>query len=315
MFKSSKILVLGGSGLLGSALIKKLRDDAFDNILAPNHLELDLTDSNAVMAYFKTNQPDTVFLCAARVGGIIDNKTYPVDYLNTNLKIQLNCFEASFAMECKSFVFYGSSCMYPKNSEQPIKEEYLFDGKIEETSQGYASAKIAGITACKSYNIQYPNKCRYIALIPNSMFGPNDNFNLSSCHVLSALIKRFHDAAKENQKEIFLWGSGEPRREFIFAEDVAAASIFAVNNIDSFENMHYNIGSGIDFSIKELANKIADIFHYKGKILWDTSKPDGTYRKLLDSTRFKSFKWQASHSFDDALRYTCEWYMNNLKEK
>jgi len=188
MNKASKILLLGSSGLLGTALFKRLKDKKYNNILSPSRRELDLIDRNEVFEYYKANKPEYVFLAAGRVGGIIDNKSFPVDYLNINLKIQLNCFEGAHFYGAKALVFYGSSCMYPKGAVQPIKENYLFDGKMEETSLGYATAKIAGIIACKSYNIQFPEGCRFIALIPNSMFGPNDNYDLSMCHVLSALI-------------------------------------------------------------------------------------------------------------------------------
>lgn len=311
MYRASKILLLGGSGLLGTALFKKLKERGFENVISPIHSDLDITDRTEVFEVFEENKPEYVFLAAGRVGGIIDNKTYPVDYLNINLKIQLNCFEAAHTYKAKSLVFYGSSCMYPKDAPQPIKESYMFDGKIEETSQGYASAKIAGITACKSYNIQYPNGCRFIALVPNSMFGPNDNFDLNRCHVLSALIRRFHDAKKEFKKEVVLWGSGNPMREFIFSEDVADASVFAVENINKLENTHYNIGSGYDISIKELAEKISEIIGYEGIISWDTSKPDGTYRKLLDSSCFRELEWKPQHDFEDALKLTYRWFQKN----
>lgn len=313
MYKTSKLLILGASGLLGTALMKKLKDNTFNNVLIPEHKELDLLDKRQVFAYFERHKPEYVFCAAGKVGGIVDNKTYPVDYLNINLRIQLNCFDAAHSFGAKAFVFYGSSCMYPKNSPQPIKEEFLFDGKIEETSQGYASAKIAGIIACKSYNVQYPDGCRFIALVPNSMFGPKDNFNLNSCHVLSALLRRFHESKIEGKREVILWGSGNQRREFIFSEDVANASIFVIKNINKLENTHYNLGTGCDISIRELAEKIAEITDYDGKISWDISKPDGTYRKLLDSGKIRDLGWNSECDFESAVKLTYKWFIENNK--
>ena len=259
------------------------------------------------MDFFADDKPEYVFLAAGKVGGIIANKTYRADYLHTNIAIQDNVFEAANRFGVKSLVFYGSSCTYPKQCEQPMKEEYLLTGPIEETSEAYAAAKIAGIIACKSYNIQY-NTNRFIALVPNSMYGPNDNFDPENSHVLSALISKFHKAKEEGTSSIELWGSGSPRREFIFSEDVADASIYAMQHPDIFENRHYNVGTGTDCSIKELAEQIAQVAGFSGDIAWDTSKPDGTPRKLLDSAKFLATGWSPKVDFESGLKATYHWY-------
>lgn len=310
MFKNSKIYVAGHTGLLGSALIKKLREQGFLNVITRTHAELDLTDSTTVDEFFRTEQPEYVFLAAGLTGGIIANKTYPSTFLHTNIAMQDNVFEASHKHNVKHLIFYGSSCVYPKNCSQPIKEEYLLTGEIEETSDAYATAKIAGIIACKSYNNQFKTN-RFIALIPNSMYGPNDNFDPENSHVLSALIKKLHEAKAGRTDKVVLWGSGTPRREFIFSEDVANASIFAMLNADKLRNAHYNIGTGIDYSIKELAGIISGIVGFEGKIEWDTSKPDGTFRKLLDSSRFLSLGWGPVTGFEEGLERTYNWFAEN----
>ncbi len=314
MNKDSKICVIGHSGMLGTALIKKLNEKGFDDIHANTHDELDLTDNREVDDFFKRNKPEYVFLAAGKTGGVMANKTFPAEFLHTNIAIQDNVFEAAQKYDVKHLIFYGSSCVYPKYSKQPIKEEYLLTGEIEETSEAYAAAKIAGIIACKSYNTQY-NTNRFIALVPNSMYGYNDNFDKDNSHVMAALIGKIHDAKVEGKDEIALWGSGSPRREFLFCEDAADASIFAMENSGELENRHYNIGTGIDYSIKELSNIIKSIVGYDGKILWDRDKPDGTSRKLLDSSRFLKFGWKPSVPLDAGLRLTYEWFLNNTEIK
>ncbi|MBI4689572.1 MAG: GDP-L-fucose synthase [Nitrospirae bacterium] len=312
MFKDSRIYVAGHTGLLGSALIKKLGEQGFLNIITRLRAELDLTDSAAVVGFFRTEQPEYVFLAAGLTGGIVANKTYPARFLHTNMAIQDSVFEAANKCNVRRLVFYGSSCIYPKNAPQPMKEEYLMTGEIEGTSEAYAIAKIAGIIACRAYNNQYkPN--RFIALVPNSMYGPNDNFELENSHVLSALIRRLHEARVNKKDKITLWGSGIPRREFIFSEDVADASIYAMMNADKFQNIHYNIGTGVDYSIKEIAEIIARIAGFGGEIFWDTGKPDGTPRKLLDSSRFVAIGWKPSTNLENGLKITYEWYLEDLK--
>ena len=315
MFKDSKIYVAGHTGLLGSVLLKRLESEGYHHLITKCHSDLDLTDQKTVDEFFKKECPEYVFLCAGLTGGIIANQTYPVDFLHTNISIQDNVFQAAQKYDVKHLVFYGSSCVYPKNCPQPIKEEYLFKGEIESTSEAYAIAKTAGIIACRSYNAQFKTN-RFIALLPNSMYGPNDSFDLENSHVLSALTRRFHEAKTNGQEKIVLWGSGKPRREFVFSEDVADASIFAMNNADNLNNtQHYNIGTGIDYSIKELAGKIVNIVGFKGNIEWDISKPDGTLHKLLDSSRFLKLGWKSSTSLEDGLKTTYQWFINNSEKQ
>ncbi len=311
MFKDSRIYVAGHTGLLGSALIKKLNKLGYLNIIVKTHDELGLINQQAVDEFFRNEQPEYVFLAAGLAGGIIANKTYPATFLHTNIAIQDSIFEAAHKYNVKHLIFYGSSCVYPKNCPQPIKEKYLLTGEIEETSEAYAIAKIAGIVACRAYNNQHRTN-RFIALVPNSMYGPNDNFDLENSHVLSALIRKFHEAKIEGKEEITLWGSGKPRREFVFGDDVADASIFTMMNAHKFENRHYNIGTGEDYSIKELAERVARIVGFEGKIEWDVTKPDGAPRKLLDSSRFLNLRWKPSTSIEKGLRATYEWFLKNI---
>jgi GDP-L-fucose synthase len=313
MKKNSAIYIAGHTGLLGSALVKVLKANGYSNILIKTHEELDLTNRLAVELFFNENTIEYIFLCAAKVGGIIGNKNSPASYLHVNLMIQDNIFSMSNKYRIKNIIFYGSSCTYPKMSQQPIKEEYLLSGSIEETSIGYATAKIAGMVGCKVNNIEYKTN-RFICLVPNSMYGPNDNFDLENSHVLSALIRKIDTAKDENLESLTLWGSGMPRREFIFSEDVAHASIFLMKNADKLENSHYNLGTGMDYSIQELTEIISKIVGYNGKILWDSSKPDGTMQKLLDSSRFLAFGWNPTMAFEDGLRLTYEWYLKNKKD-
>jgi GDP-L-fucose synthase len=308
MDKDSRIYVAGHTGLLGSALIKKLESNGFRNVITRTHKELDLTRYDDVKVFFEKNRPEYVFLAAGITGGIIANRTYPYHFLHVNIAIQDNVFEAANEYNVKYLVFYGSSCIYPKESQQPIKEEYLFSGKIEETSEAYAVAKIAGVIACKAYNVQF-NTNKFIALVPNSMYGSNDNFDPDTSHVLSALISKIHNAKEKRENIIQLWGSGKPRREFIYVEDVADASVFTMENADSLVNRHYNIGTGEDYSIKELAMNIATVVRYTGEITWDTTKPDGTPQKLLDSSDFQKLGWKPCVSLEKGLNMTYKWFI------
>lgn len=312
MNKSSKIYVAGHTGLLGTALLKKLKENGFNNIITISYQDLDLTNNLKVDTFFKQNKPEYIFLAAGITGGIIANKTYPAKFLHINISIQDNLFQAAQAHKVKHLVFYGSSCVYPKNSPQPIKEAYLLTGEIEETSEAYAAAKIAGIMGCKAYNNEFKTD-RFIALIPNSMYGYNDNFDKNSSHVIAALITKIHEAKIKNKKELFLWGSGAPKREFLFSEDVADASLFVMANSKKLRNRHYNIGTGFDYSIKELAYIIKSIVKYEGEIFWDTSKPDGTLRKLLDSSELNKLGWKPSVTLETGLRLTYDWYLGNIE--
>ena len=310
MYKDAKIYIAGHTGLIGSALLRKLKEKKYSNILTKTHDELELTDTSCVFDFFDETKPDYVFLSAGKVGGILSNRTSPADYFHTNIAIQDNIFEAARRFTVKHVVFYASSCTYPKQSPQPMKEEYLLTGPIEQTSASYAAAKIAGLYACRAYNKQYDNNC-FIALLPNSAYGPNDNFDLEDSHVLSALIRKFHEASVHGIDTVTLWGSGLPKREFIYSEDVAEASIFAVENAEIMENTHYNIGTGTDYSIRELAEMIAAVTGYKGKIIWDKTKPDGAMQKLLDSTRFLSLGWKPKTDLREGLKKTFQWYKDN----
>lgn len=312
MYKNSKIHVAGHTGLIGSALIGKLKEHGYCNIITRSHAELDLTNKEAVFDFFSSEQPEYVFLAAGKVGGILSNKSYPASYLHINISIQDNVFEAAQKYNVRHLVFYGSSCSYPKDCKQPIKEERFLTGPIEKTSEGYAAAKIAGTIACKAYNDQYGTN-RFIALIPNSAYGPNDNFDLENGHVLSALVHKFHEAKMDQEDSVTLWGSGKPRREFIFSQDVAEASLFAMQNAGELKNHHYNVGTGVDYSIEELAARIAEIVGYDGKIMWDTTKPDGTIQKLLDCSMFLSLGWKPKTDFVKGLKITYQSWQNGRR--
>jgi len=310
MFKGSRIYLAGHTGLLGSALLRELKSHGFSDVVTRTRAELDLTDQRAVFRFFESKRPEYVFLAAGLTGGIQANKDFGADFLHVNLSIQDNCFEAAQRSEVRHLVFYGSSCMYPKEASQPIKETSLMTGPIEPTSDAYAIAKTAGVVACRRYNEQYRTD-RFIALVPNSIYGPNDDFNAAGAHVFSSLIGKLHRAKVEGEKDITLWGSGRPKREFLSSVDAARASIFAVKNARKLGNRHYNIGSGTDCSIKVLAGKIAGVIGFKGDILWDESRPDGTMRKLLDSTDFKELGWEPTVSLDEGIKRTYEWFLTN----
>jgi len=310
MFKDSRIYVAGHTGLLGSAIVKKLRSRGYNEIITRTHSELDLIDQGSVNDFFKKEHPEYVFLAAGLTGGIAANKNYPANFLHTNIAIQNNAFHFAWKYNVKHLIFYGSSCVYPKNCPQPMKEEHLLTGKIEETSEAYAIAKTAGIIACRSYNDQFKRNC-FIALIPNSTYGPNDNFDLENSHVLSALVRRFHEAKSKEKERVILWGSGTPRREFIFSEDVADASFYAMDKAEELRNMHYNVGTGVEYSIKELAEKISKVVDYQGEIEWDVTKPDGAPRKLLDSSRFLRLGWKPSIDIEEGIKKTYNWYIKN----
>lgn len=312
MSKDSKIYIAGHLGLLGSALLSRLK--GHKNIITSSHNKLDLTNSESVDKFFNKERPEYVFLSAGLTGGIVANKNFPATFFHANIAIQDNVFQAAQKYQVKNLVFYGSSCIYPKYCQQPIKEEYLMTGELEGTSQAYAAAKIAGIFACQAYNSQFKTK-RFIALIPNSMYGPHDSFDPENSHVLAALIQKLHEAKSKGKKKVVLWGSGKPRREFIFSADVAEASVFAMDNADKLKNSHYNLGTGIDYSIKEIAEIIANIVNFKGKIEWDATKPDGTARKLLDSRKFFSLGWKPATTLASGLRLTYEWYVKNNAKK
>ncbi len=310
--KIARIYVAGHTGLIGTAMVRRLRKAGYNNLLLIKHDDLELTDKSVVENFFDKEQPDYVVLAAGRVGGIIENKSFPADFMNTNLAIQLNVLSAAHKVGVKKLLLFASSCMYPRECPQPMSETLLLSGKPEPTSMAYAVSKLAGMQMCLAYNQQYGEQ-RFIPVIPNSAFGPNDNFDPESGHVLSALIRRFHEAKLNNAKSVTLWGSGTPRREFVHADDIADACLVLLDGDTNNIDLPLNIGLGKDVSIRELAENISNIIGYKGDITWDTSKPDGAPRKLLDSSRIHEFGWQASIDLETGLRNTYQWYLENVE--
>jgi GDP-L-fucose synthase len=307
-WKQRRVYVAGHQGMLGSAMLRILGKAGCDAIITRTRAELDLGDSRAVRVEFEKARPDVVFLCAGFTGGIEANRTRPAEFLHSNLAIQDAVFEASLACGAKSLVFFGSSCIYPREAVQPIPEGALFGGPIEPTSTPYALAKTAGIVGCQAYNAQYA-ATRFIALVPNSMYGPGDNYDLDSAHVLSALVRRFHEAKTKRAPSVILWGSGTPTREFIYVEDAAMASLFAVEVAHRLENRHYNIGTGFETRISDLAHRVASVVGYAGEISWDTSRPDGPARKVLNSDSFKALGWSPIVHLEDGLVRTYEAFL------
>lgn len=305
--KSTPIYIAGHTGLIGSACYRLFSAVGFTHLITQSHDELELCSQQAVNNFFKTYQPSVVILAAGKVGGIADNKTFPADYISTNLNIQLNVLNAAKEAQCKKVIFFGSSCMYPRNCTQPMPEQALLTGRIEPTSAAYAMAKLAGLQTCLAFN-QQTGKPRFIPLIPNSAYGPYDNFDPNKGHLLSALIARFHHAKQINAQSVTLWGTGTPRREFIHADDIANACHHFLNNDIAEIEFPINIGSGRDYSIKELAKIVAAALDYDGNIEWDSSKPDGAPRKLLDSTRASQFGWKPHISLVSGIASTYKWY-------
>lgn len=303
----SKIYVPGHTGLVGSAIIRRLKKAGHENILTRAHSELDLCDQKAVMDFFRKEKPDYVFQAAARVGGIHANNTYPADFIYQNILIQTNIIDAAYRSGVERLLFLGSSCVYPKYCEQPIKEEYLLSGPLEKTNEPYAIAKIAGIKMCESYNRQYGT--RYVSVMPTNLYGPNDNFDLDTAHVLPALIRKIHEAHKSGRGEVQIWGSGKARREFLHVDDLADACVHIIA-LEDFTDL-INIGCGEDISVRELAEMIKKIIGYRGKFVFDTNMPDGTPRKLLDITRLQALGWGANIRLYDGIKTTYEWYCGN----
>src|SRR3989344_343037 len=304
MRESDKIYIAGHKGLAGSAIVRALEKQGLNNLVLRAHSELDLLDQKATADFFKKEKPEYVFLAAAKVGGIMANKTYPANFIYENLAIQNNIIHNAYLNGVKKLLFLGSSCIYPKLCSQPIKEEYLLTGELEPTNEPYAVAKIAGIKMCQAYNRQHGTN--FISVMPTNLYGPNDNFDLESSHVLPALIRKFHEAKINNQNEVAVWGTGAAKREFLHVDDLAEACVFLMNNYDSSEII--NIGAGEDVTIKELAEMIKEVIDFTGKIVWDSSKPDGTPRKLLDISALHNLGWQHNINLDEGLNLTYEWY-------
>lgn len=311
MEKNAKIYIAGHRGLVGSALLRRLKALGYDNFLLKNHQELDLKEFEKVKAFLMAEKPDYVFLAAAKVGGIHANNTFPADFIFDNLSVQNSVIHGSFLAGVKRLLFFGSSCVYPRDCEQPIKEDYLLSGPLEKTNDAYAIAKIAGIKMCESYNRQYGTK--FMAVMPTNLYGPNDNYNLENSHVLPALIRKFHEARDQNLDQVDLWGTGSPMREFLHADDMAAATVFLMSQPDErlFKDRFpiYNIGCGEDIRIKDLADLISSIVGFGGKIIWDSSKPDGTPRKLLNIDRLKELGWRPEITLEQGIRNTYQSFL------
>jgi GDP-L-fucose synthase len=301
MEKSAKIFVAGHRGMVGSAIVRKLQAEGVNNLILRTSSELDLRNQAAVEYFFASEKPEYVFLAAARVGGILANNTYRADFLYENLMIESNVIHQSYVHKVKKLLFLGSSCIYPKLAPQPLKEEYLLSGYLEETNEPYAIAKIAGIKLCESYRRQYG--CDFISAMPTNLYGPNDNYDLNNSHVIPALIRKFHEAKINNSSKVEVWGSGKPLREFMHVDDLADACLFLMENYSDEDFV--NIGSNEEISIKDLAQLIKNIVDFKGEIIFDSSKPDGTPRKLMDSGNLKEMGWYSKIALEDGLGEEC----------
>lgn len=307
MNKNSKIYVAGHRGLVGSAIVRSLKAKGYTNIIGKTHSELDLTNSTQVEEFFKNEKPEYVFLAAAKVGGILANSTYPADFIYENLQIQNNVIGMAHKYNVNKLMFLGSSCIYPKMCPQPIKEEYLLSGYLEETNEAYALAKISGLKMCQFFNKQYGTN--YISVMPTNLYGPYDNFHPENSHVMPALIRRFHEAKVNNSKEVVVWGSGTPLREFLYSEDMADACIYLMETYEG--NDFFNIGTGKEISIRGLAEMIKDVVGYEGELVFDSSKPDGTPRKLLDVSRLEGAGWKYKVELRDGIEKAYGWYLKN----
>ena len=306
MDKGSKIYVAGHTGLVGSAILRKLQTEGYRNLIVRTRRELDLCKQSEVEQFFSEERPEYVFVASAKVGGILANSIYPADFIYSNLKIQLSVIHSAYLYGVKKLLFLGSSCIYPKVTPQPMKEEYLLTGVLEPTNEAYAIAKIAGIKMCQAYNSQYGTN--FISAMPTNLYGPGDNFDLQTSHVLPALIRKFHEAKLSGQP-VTIWGTGKPRREFLFVDDLADACHFLMNNYDGSEII--NVGVGKDISILELAELTGVVVGYKGDIVYDQSKPDGMLLKRLDVSRINSMGWKATTDLRDGIARTYQWYLTH----
>lgn len=316
--KGSKIYIAGHRGMVGSAIVRELESQGYENLVYRTHAQLDLTNQLAVKDFFERERPDQVYLAAAKVGGIFANNTYPAEFIYDNLMVQANVIHEAFRSGVKKLLFLGSSCIYPKAVAQPMKEEALLTGILESTNEPYAVAKIAGIKLCESYNRQYG--VDYRSVMPTNLYGPGDNYHPENSHVIPALIRRFHEAKINNSSNVVIWGSGKPKREFLYVDDMACASVY-VMNLDKLiyskytDPMlsHINVGFGEDVTINELAKTIGEAVGFKGSIDFDSSKPDGTVRKLMDSTRLNDLGWRAKVQLKDGIKLAYQDYLNNSK--
>lgn len=311
MNRSSKIYVAGHRGLVGSAMVRRLVAAGYDNLVLKTSAELDLTRQAEVEAFFAREKPEYVFLAAAKVGGILANNTYRADFIYRNIMIEANIIHASYLNSAKKLLFLGSSCIYPKFAPQPMKEEHLLTAELEETNEPYAIAKIAGIKMCQAYNSQYGTD--YISVMPTNLYGPFDNFDLATSHVLPALIRKFHEAKISDSPSVVVWGTGSPRREFLYIDDLADATVYLMENYSGSGIV--NIGVGEDISIKDLALLVGKVVGFRGEIVYDATKPDGTPRKLLDVSRLQSAGWKAKTGLEEGIRKTYEWYLTTVNRE
>ena len=308
MNKQAKIYIAGHRGLVGSALVRKFQELGYDNLILKTRSELNLLNQQEVADFFAVEKPEYVFLAAAKVGGIGANSTYPADFVYENIMIQTNIIHAAYKNNTKKLLFLGSSCIYPKMAEQPIKEESLLTGELEPTNDAYAIAKIAGIKMCQAYNKQYGTN--YISVMPTNLYGPNDNFDLEKSHVFPALIRKFHEAKINKEAEVVVWGTGTPIREFLYVDDLAEACIYLMDNYN--DDKIVNIGTGVGVTIRELAESIAKVVGYEGKLVFDTSKPDGTPIKINDVSYLNSLGWKAKTDLLSGIGKTYNWYKSKL---
>jgi len=313
MNKNIKIYIAGHNGLVGSAIVRRLKKAGYNNLIHRTHKELDLINQKEVDNFFYKERPEWVFLAAAKVGGIMANIEHPAEFLYENLMIECNIINFTYKYGIKKLLFLGSSCIYPRECSQPMKEEYLLDGKLEPTNEGYALAKIAGIKLCEYYNKQY-NK-NFISLVPSNVYGIGDNFDLSNSHVMAALIRKFHEAKVKKLPIIKIWGTGKAKREFLYVDDLADACLYFMEKYNAEELPPFiNIGTGEDISIKKLAELIKDIVGYEGKMVWDASKPNGMPRKVVDATVSHKLGWKAEISLDEGIKRTYMWFLKNTNE-
>ena len=307
---NSKIYIAGHKGMVGSAIWRTLEANGYSNLIGKTSKELDLRNQKAVNEFYANETPDVVIDAAARVGGILANNNYPYQFLMENMQIQNNLIDAALKFNCQKFIFLGSSCIYPKFAPQPLKEEYLLTDALEPTNEWYAVAKITGVKACQAIRNQFEKD--FVSLMPTNLYGINDNFDLNTSHVLPAMIRKFHEAKQMDNQPVLLWGSGTPMREFLFVDDLAEAVLFALEN--NLPDYLYNVGTGEDLTIKELAETIQKIVGHQGQIVWDTSKLDGTPRKLMDVSKMKKMGWQSKTDLNTGIEKTYNWFLNNIDQ-
>ena len=307
MDRQSKIFIAGPRGLVGSAVVRRLRADGYSNLLTPTREQLDLTDQGALNTFFEGHRPEYVFLVAGKVGGINANSTYPADFIRDNLLIQALVIDAAYRFGARKLLDLGSSCIYPKLAPQPMTEECLLTGALEPSNEWYAIAKIAGLKMCQAFHRQHGFNA--ISLMPTNLYGPGDNFDLKNSHVLPAMLRKFHDAKEAGSSEVLLWGTGSPKREFLFVDDLADACVFAMRHYDGEQFL--NVGTGQELRIRELAELVAEVTEFPGCVVWDSSMPDGTPRKLLDVSRLHALGWKPKTSLSDGIRQSYQWFLQN----